>query len=314
MKTTISLFLIAITVVASEPLVPINELGTGTFHGFIGGLYANGSNEPHAAHAQALRERSARIQPLDAEGKPSATGRIVIAGVGASVCRQIFAQLERRGTETPGIHPAITFVNCASGGADVNKITEERYWQRAEQALAARGVSARQVQVVWYQSDELRDQRDDFPGRPQRLQAALAQQMKLIAQHFPNAQLCYHSARHTTAFMPDDDGKAKHAEPRPYHVGWAVKWFIESPENGGHGTPLSTWATYFWTQADKPRADGYQWPSAMNVKDGVHLTEAGQQRVAKELCEFWSRDPFAQSWFTDSLSPPPTKAISGSSP
>lgn len=310
----LALFFIAITATATEPLVPINELGTASFHGFMGGLYANGSNEPHAAHAQTLRERCARILPLDAEGKPSATGRIVIAGVGASVCRQIFAQLERRGAETPGIHPAVTFVNCASGGADVNKITEDRYWQRAQQALKARGVSALQVQVVWYQSDELRDSRDDFPGRPQRLQVALAQQMKLIAQHFPNAQLCYHSARHTTAFMPDDEGKAKHAEPRPYHVGWAVKWFIESPENGSHHTPLSTWATYFWTDADKPRADGYQWSGAMNVKDGVHLTEAGQQRVAKELCDFWSRDAFARTWFTHSPSHPPPTAISGASP
>lgn len=297
MKLTLVIAILSTLSLVAQPLVPLTDLGTGTFHGFMGGLYAKGSNEPDAAHAQALRERSARVQPLDAEGKPSASGRIVIAGIGASVCRQVFAELERIGASTPGIHPAITFVNCALGGADVNKIADDRYWQRALQALAAKGVSAQQVQVVWYQSDDLRDQRDDFPGRPQRLAKAFAEQMKLIAQHFPNAQLCYHSARHTTAFMPKDQGMTKHAEPRPYYCGWAAKWLIESAENGANHTPLATWAGYFWTDGTKPRLDGYAWSPDMNVKDGVHLSNVGAQRVAHELCEFWSRDDFARLWF-----------------
>lgn len=300
MKTPALLVLLCGATFAAEsaPIVPLNELSDRDYMGFKGGLYADGKNEPHAAHAEALKARSAQIRPLDASGKPAADGRIVVAGIGASVCRQIFAQLEQNGSQTPGISTAVKFVNCAVGGADVNKIADDRYWSKAEQALTAQGVTAAQVQVVWYQSDDLRDQRDDFPGRPQRLQASLAEQMKLIGKHFPNARLCYHSARHTTAFMPDDEGKAKHAEPRPYHVGWAVKWLIESPDNGKDGSPLATWAAYFWTHGDKPRADGYRWSADMNVADGVHLTEAGQQRVAKELCDFWSRDAFAKTWFT----------------
>lgn len=279
-------------------LVPLNELGGGEFHGFKGGLYAGGKNEPQGAHAEALKARGARIQPLDAEGKPAPKGGIVIAGLGASVCRQVFAQLEQSGAQTAGIHPAVKFVNCAVGGADVNKMADERYWTKALQALTAQGVTPAQVQVVWFQSDDLRDQRDDFPGRAQRLQASLAAQMKLIARHFPNAQLCYHSARHTTAFMPEGEGKSKHAEPRPYHVGWAVKWLVESADNGKDAAPLAAWAGYFWTNGDKPRADGYRWTPDMQVADGIHLSEAGQQRVAKELCDFWSHDAFAKTWFT----------------
>ncbi len=282
----------------AAPLVPLNELGGGAYMGFKGGLYADGKNEPSGAHADALKARCAQIQPLDADGKPSPQGSIVIAGVGASVCRQIFDQLEQTGEQTAGISPTVKFVNCAVGGADVNKIADKRYWAKAEQALVAQGLTAAQVQVVWYQSDNLRDTRDNFPGRPQCLQATFAEQMKLIAKHFPNARLCYHSARHTTAFMPDDEGKAKHAEPRPYHVGWAVKWLVESADNGKDGTPLVTWAGYFWTDGEKPRADGYRWTRDMNVADGVHLTDAGRERVAKELCEFWSRDAFAKTWFT----------------
>ena len=131
--------------------------------------------------------------------------------------------------------------------------------------------------------------------------------MRLLKKHFPNVRLCYHSARHTTAFMPNDAGKAKHAEPRPYHVGWSVKWLIEE-QSAGKGNlgfegpdavaPLAAWATYFWTDGDKLRQDGYRWTREDNVKDGVHLTEAGQKRVAKELTDFWSRDAFAKGWFS----------------
>ncbi len=316
MKVIVLLTLVAFSVVeaiSAEPLIPLNELGLGKYQGFTGGLYADGMNEPLGAHADFLKARGALVRPLDATGQPSPAGRIVIAGVGASVCRQIFEQLELTGSQTSGIHPAVTFVNCAVGGADVNKIADDRYWTKAAEALAAQKVTAAQVQVVWYQSDDLRDQRDDFPGRPQRLTATLAAQMTLISKHFPNARLCYHSARHSTAFMPDDAGKAKHAEPRPYHVGWAVKWLVESPTNGTDA-PLAAWATYFWTDADRPRADGYHWTREMNVADGVHLTEAGRQRLARELCEFWSRDNFAKTWFTSAGHEPIAEKVAASLP
>ncbi len=303
---------------AAERLVPLNTLSNGTYHSFVGGLYAGGKNEPWGAHADALRRVSAQVQPLDRDGKPSPNGEIVLAGIGASVCRQIFNVLEREGAQTPGLNPAVVFVNCALGGQDVNKIADPagRYWQEAVKTLAARGVSPAQVQVVWYQSDELRDSRDDFPGRPQRLKDSFTGQMRLLKQHFPNVRLCYHSARHTTSFMPNDEGKIKHAEPRPYHVGWAVKWLIEDQSAGKDNlrfegddavAPLVAWATYFWTDGDQPRHDGYHWTHTDNVKDGVHLTESAQKRVAKDLTDFWSRDTFAKAWFASNAAVPQPK-------
>lgn len=286
--------------------IPLNQLGTEKFHGFTGGLYAAGRNEPYGAHAAALERVSARIQPLDREGRPAADGKIVIIGIGASVCRQIFGELERTGAQAKGIHPAVVFVNGAKGGADVNKIADASYWETAKKALAARGVAAAQVQVIWYQTDNLRDHAAEFPARPQKLMEEFAAQTRLMKQHFPNAQLCYHSGRHTTAFIPDPKAMEKHSEPRPYQHGWAVKWLIEAQSAGradlrfeGEGAvvPLSAWATYFWTNGDDPRADGYRWTRDEVVKDGVHLTDSGLKRVAKELTDFWSRDAFAQRWF-----------------
>ena len=302
-------------VTAEEPLVPLNVISQGTYCGYVGGLYAEGRNEPWGTHADALKRMTEQVQPLDLQGRSDPRGKIVIAGIGASVCRQIFAELEKQIPAQDSLNPSVVVVNCAAGGQDVNKIADpsQRYWKQAEKALVARGVSAPQVQVVWYQSDDLRDQRDDFPGRPQRLKDQFAGQLRLLREHFPNVRLCYFSARHTTAFMPDKAAKAKHGEPRPYHNGWAVKWLIEEQTAGRADlrfegedavAPLAAWATYFWTDGDKPRPDGYHWTRDDVVADGVHLSESGRKRVARELLDFWRNDPFARTWFA-----PGAKAI-----
>jgi len=299
----------------SVGLTPLNSLGTQRYQGFQGGLYADGKNEPGGAHAEALRSACESVQALDHDGRPSAQGKIVVVGIGASVCRQVFATLEDLAPRTPGINSAVVFVNCARGGQDVNKIADSsgRYWTAAQAEVEKRGLSPAQVQVAWYQSDDLRDQRDDFPGRPQRLKESIAGNLRLLKKHFPNVRICYHSARHTTAFLGAGAAKEKHGEPRPYHVGWAVKWLIEEQTAGredlrfaGDGAVvcLVSWATYFWTDGDQPRHDGYRWTRDDVVKDGVHLSESGRARVARELLSFFSTDPYAKTWFavTPSLS------------
>lgn len=313
------IFPLALASAAPEPPppapVPLNELGAEGYLGFAGGLYADGKNEPGGRHADALRNMSAAIQPLDQDGKPAANGKIVLVGIGASVCRQIFDVLDKTDAHGP-----MVFVNCAKGGHDVNKISdpERKYWQSAEETVRKAGFAPAQVQAAWYQSDDLKDSRADFPGRPQRLQESIARNMRELKQHFPNVRICYHSARHTTAFAPTEGGHAKHAEPRPWDVGWAVKWLIEAQASGKTGLdfegaeakmPLIAWATYFWTDGDKPRQDGYRWSRDMNVADGVHLTEAGKTRVANELLAFWRTDRFARAWFAAEAIPdkPPAR-------
>ncbi len=291
----------------SDKLVPLNDLGSKKYQEFTGGLYAEGRNEPWGAHADALRQVSAAIGPLNRDGKPDPQGKIVVIGIGASVCRQLFATLETLAPATPGISPAVVFVNGARGGHDVNKIADPagRYWEQAKAELQKQSLTPAQVQVAWYQSDDLRDARADFPGRPQRLKESIAGNMRLLKQHFPNVRICYHSARHTTAFMPANDAKNKHSEPRPYQCGWAVKWLIEEQAAGRAELrwdgpqavmPLAAWATYFWTDADRPRADGYRWSRDDVVADGVHLSEAARQRVALELLAFFKSDAHAKTW------------------
>lgn len=219
---------------AETALLPLNVLREGTYRGSVGGLYAEGRNEPWGAHADALQRMTDRVQPLDAAGNAHPEGKIVVAGIGASVCRQLLAELEKQVVTRPGRNPAVEVVNCACGGQDVNKIADpsERYWKQAEKTLAERGVTPAQVQVIWYQSDDLRDQRDEFPGRPQRLRDQFGEQLRLLKKHSPNVRVCYFSGRHTTAFAPEADAKEKYGEPRSYYNGWAVKWLIEEQSDG----------------------------------------------------------------------------------
>src|SRR5262245_9608385 len=63
---------------------PLSELGTETYKGEMGGLYGEGRNEPPAQQQEAARNAAARIRPLDAQGQPSPSGRVVLLSVGMS--------------------------------------------------------------------------------------------------------------------------------------------------------------------------------------------------------------------------------------
>jgi Cu/Ag efflux protein CusF len=63
---------------------PLPELGTGKYHGFMGGLYPEGKNQRPSAHEAAGLARAKKMVPLDADGKPNARGKIVLISVGMS--------------------------------------------------------------------------------------------------------------------------------------------------------------------------------------------------------------------------------------
>jgi hypothetical protein len=68
----------------STGLIPIPQLGKEKYQGEEGGLYPGGRNELPAGHVNAGLELARSIQPLDAEGAPSASGKIVLLSIGMS--------------------------------------------------------------------------------------------------------------------------------------------------------------------------------------------------------------------------------------
>src|SRR5438046_2714146 len=66
--------------------VPINDLGTDTYMGAVGGLFPAGANNPSGQYATDLHNASVSIVPLDTLGRVSNTikGKVVFLSLGSS--------------------------------------------------------------------------------------------------------------------------------------------------------------------------------------------------------------------------------------
>lgn len=290
-------------------LPPINELGTGTFMGRQGGLYPNGSNEMPANFYADAMAMARSVQPLNASGTPDPNGKIGFVTIGASTVAMFSRGLEDHVPNYPGVNKELVFVNCGIGGQDLSDIMDPmaNYWKTIDARVKAAGLTLDQVQVIWFQEDNLRNRDNDFEGRINALTKDFTYMVRMCKERYPNAKLFYISGRHTTDFMPAD-GKDKHREPKAYINGWVCKQLIENQINGDPQlnykgadavAPLILWGTYFWTQGEKPRADGYQLTRDMIVSDGVHPTDKGVEKVSTDLVQFWATDPVSQQWFLE---------------
>src|SRR5687767_14157257 len=75
---------------AAAASVPLNDLGPGTYLGFQGGLYPNGSNNMPAAHRSAGINKALRVRPVDTNGTPNPNGKYVLLSIGMSNTTQEF--------------------------------------------------------------------------------------------------------------------------------------------------------------------------------------------------------------------------------
>ncbi|MFN0275493.1 MAG: hypothetical protein ACKVPJ_07100 [Chitinophagales bacterium] len=290
-------------------LPPLDELGTGTYEGYTGGLYPNGSNQmPPGFYNDAIKFAQS-IQPLNTSGKPDANGKVGLVTIGASTVAMFSDGIEKFIYDVPGLKQEIVFVNGGIGGQDLNKIYDQqgKYWITVESRVAAAGLSNAQVQIVWLQEDDLKYQSAAFPDRADFLADAFTYVVQKLKIRYPNLKFVYLTARHTTLWMPAD-AKAKHKEPRAYLNGWATKFLIERQINGDAElsykgddakAPILLWGPYFWTQGDKPRSDGYTFSADLLSNDGVHPNELGKIKVANDLINFWKTDAVSQLWFLE---------------
>src|SRR5580765_2536558 len=95
--------------------VPINDLGTGTFYGFTGGLYPGGVNNPSGQYAQDLKDFASRIVPLDTAGNHSFTGKIVFISLGGSTGGKNMVALKEKTIGNAATNPLLLMVSCNNG-------------------------------------------------------------------------------------------------------------------------------------------------------------------------------------------------------
>ncbi len=286
----------------SMSLVPLNDLGTGTYSGAQGGLYPNGSNVRSSAHESAGIEQSLSVRPLDAAGQPSPTGKIVLLSIGMSNSTQEFSAFKQIADVDPRKNPQMVIVDGAQGGNGADFWTDPNAptWGVVADRLAASGVTEQQIQTLWIKQQFNSDAIPNFPADAERLRDALRQIVLNAKAKYPNLRLIYLTSRSYGGYNGDYRGTGA------YRSGFAVKWLIEDQINGdprlaytGSNPPAAwlSWGPYIYADGMNPRSDGLTYACSDFVSDGTHPSTAGRGKIAGLLMDFFKSDSTARLWF-----------------
>ena len=289
---------------------PLTELGTGKYKDFAGGLYPEGKNDRPAAHEAAGKKLAAQVQPLDADGKPSPGGKIVLLSIGMSNASQASGGFRGVLNGFADKNPALVFVDGAQGGMTAEVIDDpedggrgEQYWRVVDERLKQAAVTRAQVQATWIKQADA-GPRQGFPEYAKKLQAEQKTIVQILHDRFPNAKLCYLSSRTyggyaTTGLNP---------EPYAYESGFGVKWLIEEqlnddpelnydPAKGPVKAPWLSWGAYLWANGASKRADGFSYDVTDFSGDGTHHSPAGSRKVGQLMLDFFKSDSTTKPWF-----------------
>jgi hypothetical protein len=302
--------------VDTSKLVPLTDLGTDEYKGFKGGLYPDGKNERPSGHEKAGLALAKKVQPLDADGKPNADGKIVLLGIGFSNTVQCFDGFLKVAKDDKDINPKVVFVNGAVGGMSANMIQNpdegrgKLYWATVDERLKTAGVTRSQVQAIWLKETNPGPHEGGFPKYTQTLQGELTKIVQILHDRFPNARLVYLSSRTYAGWAKAAPGKMPgNSEPYSYETGFAVKWLIElqlknepalncDAEKGEVKAPWLSWGPYLWANGETKRKDGYSFkPTDFRDNDRMHHSPDGMEKMGKELLRFFKNDTTTKDWF-----------------
>ena len=231
-----------------------------------------------------------RVRPVD--------GQVVVLSIGMSNATAEFRAFQRLASDNPDVNSAVTLVDGAMGGWDARRIARPLagYWRAVDRRLAAEGVSATEVQVVWLkQAISGEDRR--FPADAKALRANLRAIVQILARRFPRLRLIYASSRTYGGYAVT----ALNPEPAAYDSGYAVRWLVQDRMEGKVKGPWIGWGPYLWTDGTKGRSDGFTWTCDDVRKDGTHPSPLGATKVGRLLLEFFESDATTRGWF---LAPP----------
>jgi len=302
----------------STGFIPLCDMAADQeYKGEEGGLYGGGGNTPPEAHLQAALTEAAKIQPLDADGKPSPGGKIVMLTHGMSATTLESRRFIELANADPRKNPAALIVDGAQGGVDSRDWVEDTPsrsgaspWDRLEQRIQSAGTTPQQVQVVWMKhaiamkSEGRVRQLGEFPQYPRQLKEDMAQILGLLKQRFPNLKIAYVSSRSYAGYA----NTPLNPEPYAYESAFAVRWLIQDQMKGEDSldyaagkAPLLLWGPYLWANGEKGRkVDGLVYKREDYVADdGTHPSDSGQQKIAEQLLEFFTTDPTATGWFVE---------------
>lgn len=297
----------ALTPKASVGLKPLDETtANDRYKGEDGGLYGGGRNQPPAPHLAAARNAAAKIAPLDADGKPAATGTIALISISMSNATQEFSRFKQLADDDPAKSPRVIIVDCAQGGQAMAQWVDPQggAWLEADRRLAASAVSPGQVQVVWVKLANIMPT-GELADHGRKLQRDTVAVLQNAQARFPNLRIAYLSSRIYGGWtaMP------LNPEPYAYEGAFVVRWLIQdqirgAPDlnhdaaRGAVKAPLLLWGPYLWADGTTPRkSDGLIYERDDLAADGTHPSDKGRRKVAELLLRFFKNDPLARDWF-----------------
>lgn len=238
----------------------------------------------------------ATVQPLDREGKPSISGKVVMVSIGMSNTSHEFSQFIRLVNADARKNPDLAMIDAARDGAAATEIAVPfgDYWIHVDHQLQRSEASTAQVQVVWLKTALARDPRG-FPENARLLQRALRSILEILRTKFPQLKLVYVSSRTYGGYSESDLSP----EPAAYESAFAVKWLIEERINNPNPDrllPWVSWGPYLWADGLSPRSDGLVWERSDFELDGVHTSPQGALKGATMLFEFFHQDTAAKRW------------------
>jgi len=304
--------------------VALNDLGSGTYKGFAGGLYSNGSNAPPAQHASEGITRTKRIRPLDVNGNPSSNGKFVLLSIGMSNTTQEFCtagssvtcdawSFMAKAAADPAVNKTtLAVVNGAMGGQDAKTwdAPDDGNYALVKSRLETQGYSEKQVQIVWLKTAQAQP-RDSLPSTNSDAYDLVKEQgaiVRALKTRYPNLQQVFMSSRIYAGYATS----ALNPEPYAYEGGFAVKWTIQAQvdeaTNGAvdsragslsyNTAPWLVWGPYLWANGMTPRSDGVTWAiDDFVTSDRTHPSELGRGKVADMLLSFFKTSPFTKCWF-----------------
>lgn len=286
---------------APESLKPLSDMtAEDRYEGEDGGLYGGGQNSPPDALAKSARDALAKVQPLDAGGRPAADGKIVLVSISMSNATQEFSFFKRIADQDPRKSAKLAIVDCAQGGQAMAEWApaDGRPWQEALNRIERAGVSPQQVQVAWVKLAN-KGPSGSKAEHLAKLEADTIQVLQNAKAKFPNLRIAYLGSR----IWAGNSGGGLNPEPYAYESAFAVRSLIKKQMAGDAAVadntpPLLLWGPYLWAEGEKGRKlDDLKWLPADFAGDGVHPSDSGREKVAKLLLEFFAGDPLARKWF-----------------
>jgi hypothetical protein len=272
-----------------------------------GGLYGAGDNRPPEAHRKAAESELARIQPLDAAGKMSPDGRVVLISLSMSNATQEFSTFKQIADRDPRKSARLVIVDCAQGGQTMARWADAHAnpWTVALERLSQAGVTPQQVQVAWVKPANAGPQ-GDLQQHGVQLYRDTLTTLHNMKRRFPNLRVAYLSSR---IFGGYADSRLN-PEPYAYEGAFVCRWLIQDqidgeprlnydPARGAVHAPLLLWGPYLWANGETPRKQGdLTWSPDDFAQDMTHPSPSGRRKVATALLEFFATDDLAKPWFT----------------